>query len=64
MRANEFAKTKLKVYQAKIKLKQPGSSVLIDVTVNARNSDMARKLLRQLYGQTSLVSNVKEIRMR
>lgn len=63
MKINELF-GKLKVFQAKIKLKQTGYSTLIDVTVNARNPEMARRLLRQLYGDKSMITNVKEIKVK
>lgn len=63
MRAREII-PKFKIYQAKVRIKQPGYSSLVDITVSAKNPDMARKLLRQQYGHTALVTNVREIRMR
>lgn len=56
MRAEEFAllsKNKLKTYSAKIRLKQTGYENIIDTTIQARTPEMARRMLRQLYGGAS-----------
>ena len=55
MRADEFTKRKLKTYAVKLKLKQTGYSNMIDTTVMARNPEMARRLLRQQYGDKHVV---------
>ena len=62
MKSVEFIKSKLKTYLGKVKLQQTGYTSLIDVTVTARNPEMARRLIKQLYGASARVSNVKEIR--
>jgi hypothetical protein len=62
MRAREII-PKFKLFKAKVRIKQPGYSSLVDITVAAKNADMARKLIRQQYGKTSLISNVQELRM-
>ena len=63
MRASELLKKRLKTYAAKVRLKQPGYTNIIDTTIQARNPEMARRLLRQQYvAQSSLVGQPREIR--
>lgn len=63
MRATDFLKKKLKTYTVKLKLKQPGYVTQVDTTVQARNPEMARRLLRQQYGdQHVIVGQPKELR--
>lgn len=63
MRASELLKKRLKLYAAKVKLKQPGYTNIIDTTIQARNPEMARRLLKQQYGpSSSLVGQPREIR--
>lgn len=53
--ADILKKSKLKTYIAKIKLKQPGYTNMIDTTVMARNPEMARRLLRKQYGDKNII---------
>lgn len=65
MRASEIIrrKSKMKTYQARVKLKQPGYTNIIDATVQARNPEMARRLLRQQYGDSNvLVGQPREMK--
>lgn len=63
MRARELIGRGLKTYTAKIKLKQPGYVNIIDTTVQARTPEMARRLLRQLYGDRHvIVGQPRELR--
>ena len=63
MRADEFTQRKLKTYAVKLKLKQPGYTNMVDTTVMARNPEMARRLLRQQYGDKHVVvGQPKELR--
>lgn len=65
MRADEITRLKktLKTYHARVKLKQPGYTNIIDTTVMARNPEMARRLIRQQYGDSNvLVGQPRELR--
>lgn len=63
MRASELLKKRLKLYAARVRLKQPGYTNIIDTTIQARNPEMARRLLKQQYGDnSSLVGQPREIR--
>lgn len=66
MRADEFAKLpkhRLKTYSARIRLQQTGYQNIIDATIQARNPEMARRMLRQLYGgRANLIGQPKEIK--
>ena len=50
------------LFAARVKVKQPGYSQMIDTTVTAKNKEMARRLLRAQYGKTALVNNLREIK--
>jgi len=45
----------LRTYTAKVQLKQPGYKNIIDTTVQARNPEMARRLIRQQYGDRNVM---------
>lgn len=45
----------LKTYAAKVQLRQPGYKNIIDTTIQARNPEMARRLLRQQYGSRNVI---------
>jgi len=45
----------LKTFAAKVQLRQPGYRNIIDTTVQARNAEMARRLLRQQYGGRNVI---------
>ena len=65
MRASEIVrkKNKLKTYHARLKLKQPGYTNIIDTTIIAKNPEMARRLIRQQYGDRNvLVGQPREIK--
>jgi len=47
--------TALRTYTAKVQLKQPGYKNIIDTTVQARNPEMARRLIRQQYGDRNVI---------
>jgi GNAT superfamily N-acetyltransferase len=56
-------KPQLKTYAARVKLKQLGYTNIVDATVMARNPEMARRLLHQLYGgNSSVVGQPREIK--
>ena len=65
MRADEILgrRKKLRMFQAKIKVKNVNYTNIIDTTIMARNPEMARRLLRRLYGGRSvLVGTPKELK--
>lgn len=65
MRASEIVrkKSKMKTYHARVKLKQSGYTNIIDTTVMAINPEMARRLLRQQYGDRNvLVGQPREMK--
>ena len=43
-------KKSLKTYVVKLKLQQKGSPMIMDTTVQARNPQMARIIVKQQYG--------------
>lgn len=55
---------KLRTFVAKVKLRQPsGAYTIIDTTVQARNQQVARQLLRKQYGgQDVVVGSPKELK--
>jgi len=56
-------KSNLKTYAARVRLKQTGYTNIVDATVSARNPEMARRLLHQLYGgNSSVVGQPREIK--
>jgi hypothetical protein len=61
MRFEEITK-QFKFFKAKVKIKQHGYSQLIDTTINAKDREMARRLLKAQYGATSIVGTVTEIK--
>jgi hypothetical protein len=50
-----------KVYGAKVKITQPWP-VYTDVSVFAKDINMARQMLKQQYGAKSLISSVRELK--
>ncbi len=61
MRFEELTK-QYKFFKAKVKIKQPGYSQLIDTTVTAKDRTMAQRLLKSQYGKNSVVGTVTEIK--
>lgn len=56
MRLGEIAKKpRMRTYAVKLKLKQVGYTNLIDTTIMARNPEMARRILRQQYGDQQII---------
>ena len=51
-----------KLFTAKVRIKQPGYTQHIDVTQNAKNIVMARKLIQAQYGKDAIVTTLKEIK--
>lgn len=67
MRLSEIAsrkkKSTLRTFAAKVKLRQPGYTNIVDTTVMARTPEMARRLLRRLYGgRSAVVGQPRELR--
>lgn len=67
MRLSEIAsrkkKTALRTYAAKVKLRQPGYTNIVDTTVQARTPEMARRLLRRQFGgRNVIVGQPRELR--
>lgn len=60
MRAEEIF-AGFKVFTARVKITQP-YPVYTDVSVFARDINMARQQLKQQYGAKSLISSIREIR--
>jgi hypothetical protein len=58
MRAQDFIDGKskaLKTFVVKVKLNQLGYSNLIDTTVQARNAEMARRIIRAQYNNNKVI---------
>jgi hypothetical protein len=51
-----------KFWGARVKVKQPGYSQMIDTTITAKTKEMARRLLRAQYGKDALINNIREIK--
>ena len=67
MRAKEFvplSQRSLKTYAVKLHLRQRGYTNIIDTQVQARNPEMARRILRTQYNPNVIVGQPREIRMR
>jgi hypothetical protein len=63
MRLKEFSR--LKTYLVKLKLRQPGYTQIINTTLQARNPDQARKILRAQYNKNDIiVGNPRELKSR
>lgn len=59
----EARRSLLKTYAVRLQLKQVGYRNIIDTTVQARNPEMARRLLRQQYGdRTVIVGQPRELK--
>ena len=62
MRAQDLYRH-LNTYIIKIRLKQKSHSVMMDTTVQARDPEMARRMILNLYGPTaSLVGQPRPIK--
>jgi hypothetical protein len=61
MRFEELTK-QFKFFKAKVKIKQPGYSQLIDTTINAKDKVMAQRLLKSQYGKDAVVGTITEIK--
>ena len=60
---SESRKPALKTFAAKVQLRQTGYRNIIDTTVQARTAEMARRLLRQQYGDRNvIVGQPRELR--
>ena len=54
MRAQEFVKG-LKTFGVRLQLKQPGYTQQFDTTVQARNANQARSIIRAQYNNRNIV---------
>lgn len=64
MRAQDLTRH-LETFAVKIRLPQKGYTVMMDTMVQARNAEMARRLIRQLYGsKTALVGAPRLVKTR
>lgn len=50
-----------KIFKATVKVKNPTYTGVTEVTVFAKNHNMARELLKTQYGQDSLVTVVTQV---
>ena len=57
MRAEDFlpVPARLKTYAVKLKVKQPGYTTMLDTTVQARNPQQARQILRRQYNDRGII---------
>jgi len=56
-------KNPIKTYLVKVKIRQPGYTNIIDTTVQARNPEMARRLVRVQYNSRDvIVGQPRELR--
>ena len=60
MRAHEFDQG-FHVYAARVKVKNPGYTMGIDVAIFAKSPIMARLLLKAQYGDDAVVTGVQRI---
>ena len=57
----EAAAPGFRVYQARVKVKNPSYASTMDVAIFAKSVAMARQLLIAQYGRDAVISNVVEI---
>lgn len=63
MRLSEIKSTIMRTYAVKVRLPQQGYSNIIDLTVQARTPEMARRILRNMYGVNHrILSQPREIK--
>jgi len=55
MLVKDVIKRKLKTYAVKLKLQSNGATTILDTTVQARNPQMARIVLKQQYGNSHVI---------
>jgi hypothetical protein len=51
-----------KLFAARLKIKQPGYTQLIDTTIVAKNMQMAIKLLTAQYGKNTVMGNPRIVK--
>lgn len=62
MKISELIKG-FKVFGARVKIKLPGYPANVsDVTIFAKDQNMARILLKSQYGETSVISVIRELK--
>jgi len=63
MRLSEIKSTQMRTYAMRVRLPQKGYSNIIDLTVQARTPEMARRLVTNLYGPAhKILSHPREIK--
>ena len=55
MRATEIYSKGLKTFRVKLRLRQPGYTQHMDSTVQARNAEQARRILRTQYQNRNVI---------
>jgi hypothetical protein len=55
MRAAEIYSKGLKTFRVKLRLRQPGYTQHMDSTVQARNPEQARRIIRAQYNDRSII---------
>jgi hypothetical protein len=55
MRLSEIKSTELRTFALRVRLPQQGYSNIIDLTVQARTPEMARRLIRAQYGNRHVI---------
>ena len=61
MRAHELAPG-FKIFKATVRVKNPTYTGVTEVTIFAKNHNMARELLKAQYGNDSLITVVTEVK--
>jgi hypothetical protein len=63
MRLSEIKSNILRTYALRVRLPQQGYTNIIDLTVQARTPEMARRLVKNLYGPShKILSQPREIK--
>lgn len=63
MRLKEIKSNILRTYALRVRLPQQGYTNIIDLTVQARTPEMARRLVKNLYGPAhKILSQPREIK--
>lgn len=62
MKASEFLPKNLKLFKVRVKVKQIGHTQMIDTTITAPNANLARRLVKDQFGDNAMVGNVQEVR--
>ncbi len=60
-RLTESAAPGFNVYQARVKVKNPGYNQSVDTAIFAKNPQMARMLLQAQFGKDAVITNITQI---